>query len=145
MEGGEGVLRRGLWWYLRSALKVGLCFWLAHIDLKYVPALLHIGKWFLPFGHPVMPGYVAGWSVWAWHRTGPQVLAAWRAAWGPRPNLIVAALQVPFIYIAVRILWWRRRRRDELRAASSATHGSARWRRQNELGRTLQQVDTEQS
>ncbi len=137
------MLRRGFAWYFRSAIKIGLCFWLAHIDVKYVPALLSIRPWFLPFGHPVQTGYLVGWAVWAWHRTGPEVLAAWKAAWGPRPNLIVAVLQVPFIYAAVRILFWRRRRRDELRAASAATHGSARWRRPNELGRTLQSTDTE--
>lgn len=137
------MLRRGLAWYLRSAIKLSLVVWLAHIDLKYTPAMLRVGGWFLPFGHPAQPGYLGGWAVWAWRRTGPEVLAAWQAAWGPRPNLIVAVLQVPFLYVAGRVLWWRRGRSDQLRAAGSATHGSARWRRPTELGRTLQRVDTE--
>lgn len=137
------MLRRGFAWYFRSAVKLSLVFWLAHVDLKYMPALLHVGQWFLPFGHPTRMGYLGGWAVWAWQRTGPQVLAAWNAAWTPRPNLLVAILQIPFVYAAVRVLWWRRRRADQLRAAASATHGSARWRRPTELGRTLQQVDIE--
>lgn len=137
------MLRRGIWWYLRSAFKVGLVAGLASVDLRYVPALLRLRAWFLPFGHPLHAGYIRGWFVWASHRTGPAVLAAWRSAWTPHPNLLVAVLQVPFLYMAIRVLWWRRRPRDQVRAAAAATHGSARWRRRNELGRTLQSVDTE--
>ncbi len=137
------MLRRPIFWYLRSALKVGLCAMLAVWDVRYTPALLQAHRWFLPFGHPQQGGYVWGWLVWASHRSGPEVLAAWGVAWAPHPNLIVAVLQIPFIYAAVRILFWRRRRRDEVRAAASATHGSARWRRPAEYGRTLQSVDTE--
>jgi hypothetical protein len=138
------MLRRPILWWLRSALKVGLVAGLASIDVRYVPALLEIRRWFLPFGHPAAPGYIRGWLVWASHRSGPEVLAAWHSAWGPHPNLLVAVLQIPVLYVAVRILFWRRRRRDEVRAASAATHGSARWRKPGELGRTLQTVDTEQ-
>lgn len=138
------MLRRPILWWLRSAVKVGLCAGLASVDLRYVPALLRLRGWFLPFGHPLHPGYVWGWLVWAAHRSGPAVLTAWHAAWGPHLNLLVAALQIPFIYIAIRILFWRRRRRDQVRAAASATHGSARWRRPGELGRTLQTIDTEE-
>ena len=137
------MLRRPILWWLRSALKIGLCAGLASVDLRYVPALLHLRGWFLPFGHPLRPGYLRGWAVWAAHRSGPEVIAAWHAAWGPHVSLLVAILQLPFLYLSIRILFWRRRRRDEVRAAAAATHGSARWRRPNELGRTLQQIDTE--
>lgn len=137
------MLRRPILWYLRSALKVGLVAGLASIDVRYVPALLQARRWFLPFGHPTAPGYLRGWFVWASHRSGPAVLAAWHAAWGPHLNLLVAALQIPSIYIAIRILFWRRRPRDQVRAAAAATHGSARWRRPSELSQTLRTIDTE--
>ena len=137
------MLRRPIFWYLRSALKVGLCAMLGVWDVRYTPAALRISAWWLPFGHPKKHGYLFGWAGWAAHRTPAQVLAAWHTAWSPAPHLPILLLQLPFACVAVWILFWRRRAQT-LRAATVATHGSARWRRPAELGRTLQQVDTEQ-
>ncbi len=68
-----------------------------------------------------------------WWRLGVRLLRT-----RPEPGWVVT--QIPFAAALYVILWWvfGGRRRTDLRAAPTATHGSSRWRRRAEMRQTLQ-------
>ena len=129
-EGGRGM---------NAAGKVGVAVggWVV-LDLAVMPALDVWGHMVRSFPSLTAWGMAAnatlqgrGWPVEAIH------LAAVHPTWWD-------AAQIPWVIGAAMVGWWvawGARRAGEPRAAASATHGSARWRRPTELRETLRLVD----
>ena len=115
-------------------------------DFVFTPVLWLMPKTLLPPLHPDLT-----WVTLFQHLNAPAGKTSlgtpanqwWRlavrlATIRPWPGWIVT--QIPWAAAAYSILWWvfgGRRRRD-LRAAPTATHGSSRWRRGGEIRQTLQ-------
>ena len=135
------MLRRAIVWYLRVAFKLSVVFVLCGIDIRAVPAVLRLPRYYWPPLHPRLPGFAPGWWHWAVSRTAAVAVQQWMAAWNP-PHLPFLVLQVPFLILAWRVLTWRRRS-PSLRPAAEATHGSARWRPDAARAQTLQTFDTD--
>ena len=135
------MLRRAIVWYLRVVLKLSVVFVLCSIDIRAVPALLRLPRYYWPPLHPRLAGFAPAWWHWAISRSMAVTVQQWMSAWNP-PHLPFLVLQVPFIVLAWRVLTWRRRA-PSLRPAAEATHGSARWRPEAARPGTLQTFDTD--
>ena len=135
------MLRRAIVWYLRVAIKLSLVCILCSIDIRAVPAVLRLPRYYWPPLHPRLAGFAPAWWHWAVSRSMAVTVQQWLAAWNP-PHLPFLVLQVPFLILSWRVLAWRRRS-PSLRPAAEATHGSARWRPDADRSRTLRPLETE--
>jgi type IV secretion system protein VirD4 len=124
---------------MREGARVGVAVGVvAAADAAVMPLLDALGHMLRQFPHPP-----------DWRAAAAATLAG-RSWLGEALHLVAArpawwvAGQVPWAVAAGLVAYsaaWAARRAGEPRAAASATHGSARWRRPHEMRETLQAVD----
>ena len=109
----------------------------ALLDAASLPFADVFGHWLRQFPHP--PSWGA--AVVATLHGASWLAVAWRLLY--THPVWVEALQAPWVVVAgmlVHSAVWAARRAGEPRAAGVATHGSARWRRSDEMRQTMRPV-----